>query len=102
MNITYNGYSNDERVLEMLKTAGLPVVIGGGGSVACAVEKKLVENNISNYAKVSVDVDAAAVTPRSRMPFDQFIFLYGYLDCYRYPCGLFDTLKGCAGGAFIK
>lgn len=98
MNITYNGYSGDERVIGMIKRTGLPVVVGGEGSVACAVEKKLVENGISNYEKVSIDAVKNTVMPRSRIPFDRFIFLCGYLGCYRYPHGLFDTLKGCMGG----
>lgn len=102
MNVVYYGKSGDAEAIERIKKCNLPVIIGGIGSVADAVEKKLLENGISTFKRCPVKLIDGEIQIEGEVPYEKYIYAYGFLDSYRYPLRLFNTLKGCDGVAIFS
>lgn len=98
MRIEYKGVVNDETAINKIVSLGLPVVIGGTGSVGGAVARKLSKNGVEDYCNCSITVDSSngQVDFSEECPYKKFVFALGYLGAYSKDINIFKTIPGCA------
>lgn len=101
MNIQYKGFSHDEYVIKKLKSDKLPVVIGGNGSLALAVERKLRASGLDNVIKSSIKIENGGIRIVDEVK-ERFNFILGYLDLYGSDISPDQFIGQCEGVFYVS